>query len=297
MNEAVHLHAVTKAYGPVRAVNGVHLSVPAGQTVALLGPNGAGKSTTINLMLGLLAPDSGQVSLFGGTPEAAIRAGRIGVLPQDAKLIPRVTVAELVDFVRRSYPSPLPLAEVLGLAGLTDLAKRKADALSGGQARRVQFALAMAGDPELVVLDEPTTALDVEHRREFWTYLRAFAARGRTVLFSSHYLEEVAENADRVVVISGGRTIADATPDELRGRVGGRTVSLDPDGRRPDELQRLPGVLSVSLRGGRAYLSSADSDATVQALAQLGAIRDLEVAGAGLEEAFMALTAQDRTAV
>ncbi|MGO1057270.1 ABC transporter ATP-binding protein [Crossiella sp. CA198] len=297
MNEAVHLHAVTKAYGSVRAVNGVHLSVPAGQTVALLGPNGAGKSTTINLMLGLLAPDSGQVSLFGGTPEAAIRAGRIGVLPQDAKLIPRVTVAELVDFVRRSYPSPLPLAEVLGLAGLTDLAKRKADALSGGQARRVQFALAMAGDPELVVLDEPTTALDVEHRREFWTYLRAFAARGRTVLFSSHYLEEVAENADRVVVISGGRTIADATPDELRGRVGGRTVSLDPDGRRPDELQRLPGVLSVSLRGGRAYLSSADSDATVQALAQLGAIHDLEVTGAGLEEAFMALTASDRTAV
>ncbi|MCK2244277.1 MULTISPECIES: ABC transporter ATP-binding protein [unclassified Crossiella] len=297
MNEAVHLHAVTKAYGPVRAVNGVHLSVPAGQTVALLGPNGAGKSTTINLMLGLLAPDSGQVSLFGGTPEAAIRAGRIGVLPQDAKLIPRVTVAELVDFVRRSYPSPLPLAEVLGLAGLTDLAKRKADALSGGQARRVQFALAMAGDPELVVLDEPTTALDVEHRREFWTYLRAFAARGRTVLFSSHYLEEVAENADRVVVISNGRTIADATPDELRGRVGGRTVSLDPDGRRPDELQRLPGVLSVSLRGGRAYLSSADSDATVQALAQLGAIHDLEVTGAGLEEAFMALTASDRTAV
>lgn len=186
---------------------------------------------------------------------------------------------------------------MLGLAGLTDLAKRKADALSGGQARRVQFALAMAGDPELVVLDEPTTALDVEHRREFWTYLRAFAARGRTVLFSSHYLEEVAENADRVVVISNGRTIADATPDELRGRVGGRTVSLDPDGRRPDELQRLPGVLSVSLRGGRAYLSSADSDATVQALAQLGAIHDLEVTGAGLEEAFMALTASDRTAV
>ncbi|MGW0520340.1 ABC transporter ATP-binding protein [Crossiella sp. NPDC003009] len=297
MNEAVQLTAVTKAYGPVRAVNGVDLTVPTGQTVALLGPNGAGKSTTINLMLGLLVPDSGQVRLFGGTPESAIRAGRVGVLPQDAKLIPRVTVGELVDFVRRSYPSPLPLAEVLGLAGLTDLAARKADALSGGQARRVQFALAMAGDPELVVLDEPTTALDVEHRREFWSYLRAFAARGRTVLFSSHYLEEVQENADRVVVISAGRTLADATPAELRRQVGGTTVSLDPRGLNPVQLHRLPGVLSVAMRGGRAHLSCADSDATVRGLAELGAIHELEVTGAGLEEAFMALTAQDRTAV
>lgn len=297
MNQAVQLTAVTKAYGPVRAVNGVDLTVPLGQTVALLGPNGAGKSTTINLLLGLLTPDSGQARLFGRGPEAAIRAGLVGVLPQDAKLIPRVTVAELVDFVRRSYPEPLPLAEVLGLAGLTDLANRKADALSGGQARRVQFALAMAGDPELVVLDEPTTALDVEHRREFWSYLRAFTARGRTVLFSSHYLEEVEENADRVVVISGGRTIADATPAQLRARVGGRTVSVDPVGRPVDELGRLPGVLSVSVRAGRAHLSCVDSDAVVRELAALGAVHDLEVTGAGLEEAFMALTAADRTAV
>ncbi|MBP2479264.1 ABC-2 type transport system ATP-binding protein [Crossiella equi] len=297
MNEAVLLDAVTKAYGPVRAVNGVDLAVPAGQTVALLGPNGAGKSTSINLLLGLLSPDKGRAALFGGPPERAIRAGRVGVLPQEAKLIPRVTVRELVDFVRRGYPEPLPLEEVLELAGLTGLATRRADALSGGQARRVQFALAMAGDPELVVLDEPTTALDVEHRREFWNYLRAFAARGRTVLFSTHYLDEVEENADRVVVVAAGRTIADATPAGLREQVGGRTVTVRLGEHPVTRLGALPGVRAVRVSGGRAHLSSADADATVCALAQLGAVHEIEVTAVGLEEAFLALTNRERSAV
>jgi len=290
MKNAVSFTGVTKRYGAVQAVAGLSLDIPTGQTIALLGPNGAGKSTTIGMLLGLLPPDEGRVEVLGGTPEQAVRSGRIGAMPQEGRPIPRVSVRELVGFVRGTYPRPLPLAEILETARIADLADRRVDALSGGQSQRLRFAIALAGDPELMVLDEPTAALDVESRRELWASVRAYAARDRTVLFCTHYLDEADAFADRIVVIGDGRVLADGTPEEIKSRVAGRTVSVDVPGSLAF-LQGLPGVVVSEVHGGRARLTTTDSDATVIALARAGAIRNLEVAGAGLEEAFLALTA------
>jgi ABC-2 type transport system ATP-binding protein len=297
---AASLRGVTKSFGAVRAVAGLTLDLPAGRTVALLGPNGAGKSTTIGMLLGLLPPDSGRIEVFGTSPERAVRAGRVGAMPQEGGLIPRVTVRELVRFVAGTYDSPMPMDEVLDTARIGPFADRRADRLSGGQAQRVRFALALAGDPDLLVLDEPTAALDVEARREFWESMRRFAARGKTILFSTHYLEEADEYADRVVVIDRGRVVADGTPAEIKRVVALTTVGVTLAGDHQDEvawLSGLPGVRNVEIRGARARLRSADSDATVLALAAAGAVRDLEVLPADLEDAFLALTTKDERAL
>lgn len=279
-----------KAFGTVRAVDGVDLEIGRGETVALLGRNGAGKSTTISLLLGLNEPDEGTVALFGGPPEAAVRAGRVGAMLQETRPVPRVTVRELVSFVAGRYPAPLPVADALELAGIADLAGRRVDRLSGGQAQRVRFAMALAGNPDLIVLDEPTAALDVEARRAFWDSMRSYARRGHTVLFSTHYLEEADAHADRILVIDHGRLVADGTGEQLKRSVGGNLVSFELAGRGTEGLTLLPGVVSVEVRGDRALLRTDDSDATVLALAELGAIRGLEVAPASLDDAFMALT-------
>jgi ABC-2 type transport system ATP-binding protein len=287
------LRDVTKSYGAVRAVDGLNLSIAEGETVALLGPNGAGKSTTIALLLGLVPPGGGTVEVFGGSPEQAMRAGRVGAMLQEGGLIPRVTVRELIQFVRGTYPRPLPLDTILATARITDLAGRRIDKLSGGQAQRVRFAIAMAGGPDLIVLDEPTAALDVESRQEFWAAMRAYDG---TILFCTHYLEEADENAGRIVVISDGRVLADGTSRDIKRTVGGRTVSFHLGSAPSAGFDRLPGVSSIEIRGDRAFLRSNDSDATVLALADLGAVRDLEVTGAGLEEAFLALTRSGKVA-
>lgn len=292
---AVRFDSVAKAYGSVRAVSGLALSVPRGQTVALLGPNGAGKSTSINMLLGLFPPDSGIVELFGDSPERASTAGRVGAMLQETQLVPRIKVSELLSFVRGLYAAPMAMSELLDVANLTGIANRRLERLSGGQAQRVRFAMAIAGRPDLLVLDEPTAAMDVESRREFWSSMRAYAGGGRTVLFSTHYLEEADENADRVVVIADGRLVADGTPSEIKRTVAGRTVSVALGGADAEGLARLPGVVDVAVRAGRVYLTSTDSDATVLALAAAtapggGPLRDLEVTSARLEDAFLALT-------
>ncbi|MFF4485454.1 ABC transporter ATP-binding protein [Streptomyces sp. NPDC001544] len=287
---AVSFRGAVKAYGELRAVDGVDLEITHGETVALLGRNGAGKSTTIALLLGLLEADAGRVELFGAAPERAVRAGRVGAMLQEARAVPRVTVGELVSFVASRYPDPLPVTRALELAGIAELAGRRVDRLSGGQTQRVRFAVALAGDPSLLVLDEPTAALDVEARRAFWQSMRAYARQGHTVLFSTHYLEEADAHADRILVIDRGRIVADGTGETLRRAAGGNLVSFDLAGRGTDDLALLPGVRSVEVRGDRARLRSDDSDATVIALAELGAIRGLEVAPASLEDAFLALT-------
>ncbi len=295
--EALALHRVSKSFGAVRAVDGLSLTVPRGQTVALLGPNGAGKSTTIGMLLGLIAPDSGRAEVFGGPPERAVRHGLLGAMPQEGGLISRVTVRELVRFVAGTYAgshtAPLPLDEVLATARVADIADRRVDRLSGGQGQRVRFAVALAGNPRLLVLDEPTAALDVESRREFWENMRRYAARGTTILFSTHYLEEADEYADRVVVMSRGRVVADGTSREIKRAVALTTVSVTIGGES-SWLGRLPGVAAVEVRGDRARLRSSDSDATVLALARAGAVRDLEVAPAALEDAFLALTTEEK---
>lgn len=288
---AARFSGVVKHFGAVRAVDGLDLTINAGETVALLGPNGAGKSTSIGMLLGLFPPDRGEISLFGTDVVTAVRAGRIGAMLQEAKLPRNARVGELIDFVRAIYPDPMPRAEVLAVAGLTELAGRPVERLSGGQSQRVRFALAFAGAPDLLVLDEPTAALDVEARRDFWQAMRGYADRGHTVLFSTHYLEEADDNADRIVVIGDGRLRADGTPEQIKRTVAGRTVAIDLAGRGAAGLDTLPGVVSVTVRGDRAWLHSSDSDATVVALVrERGGVTNLEVTGADLEEAFLALT-------
>ncbi|MET9042649.1 ABC transporter ATP-binding protein [Streptomyces sp. NPDC004362] len=290
---AVSFTGAVKTYGAVRAVDGVDMRIAQGETVALLGRNGAGKSTTISLLLGLVQADEGTVELFGAAPERSVLAGRVGAMLQDSRAVPRVTVRELVSFVAGRYPAPMPVAQALELAGITDLAGRRVDRLSGGQTQRVRYAVALAGNPSLLVLDEPTVALDVEARHAFWRSMREYAGLGRTVLFSTHYLEEADAHADRIIVIDRGRVVADGTGEQLRRAAGGNLVSIDLDGRGTEGLTLLPGVRSMEVRGDRALLRTDDSDATVIALAELGAIRGLEVAPASLDDAFLALTAPE----
>ncbi|MEU7117157.1 ABC transporter ATP-binding protein [Streptomyces zaomyceticus] len=291
---AVALRAATRSYGTVRALDGIDLTVRRGETVALLGRNGAGKSTAVSLLLGLDEPDAGRVELFGGTPEQAVASGRVGAMLQEGRATPRVTVREVVSFVARTYPSPMPVAEALALAGLTDFAERRVGRLSGGQAQQVRFAIALVGNPELIVLDEPTTALDVEARQEFWEAMRGYARRGNTVLFSTHYLEEADAYADRIVVLDAGRIVADGTAEDLKRAAGGNLVSLDLAGSPTEWLATLPGVVSVEIRDDRARLRTEDSDATVRALAARDAIRSLEVTRASLNDAFLTLSHRTR---
>ncbi|WP_327291347.1 ABC transporter ATP-binding protein [Streptomyces sp. NBC_01198] len=291
MTGAARFRAVRKRFGSVEAVAGLDLDIARGETLALLGRNGAGKSTAIALLLGLDRPDSGEVRLFGGSPQEAVRAGRVGAMLQVGQPIPRATVKELVGFVASTYPRPMTTGEALALAGISELAGRRVDRLSGGQAQRLRFALAVAGSPELLVLDEPTAALDVEARRAFWRSMRSYAARGNTVLFSTHYLEEADGNADRIVVIDQGRTVADGTGEAIKRQVGATLVSFDLAGGGTEGLRGLPGVIAMEVRGERAVLRSADSDATVLALARADRVCRLAVAPASLEDAFLTLTA------
>lgn len=294
--DAVALDGVTKCYGPVRAVDGLDLAIAPGSTVALLGPNGAGKSTTVAMLLGLLPPDAGTVAVLGGSPHRAVRRGRVGAMLQTGALPANATVGELLTLVRGQYPRPLPLGEIVEVAGIGDLLGRMSNRLSGGQTQRVRFALALAGDPDLLIVDEPTAALDVEARREFWAGMRAFVARGRTLVFSTHYLTEADDYADRIVMIAAGRVVADGTPEQLKRTVAGRTVSVDLVGRSTAGLESLPGVTAVEVRGERAHLRSTDSDATVTALVHSrGGVHGLEVTGTDLEDAFVTLTGTGST--
>jgi ABC-2 type transport system ATP-binding protein len=291
------LEGVTRRYGQVTAVDNLSLGIPRGQTVALLGPNGAGKTTTVELLLGLLTPDQGVVRLFGGAPAAAVAAGRVGVMLQDAGLPQGAKVAELIGLIRSLYPQPLSLADALRITDLEDVAGRQTQRLSGGQRQRVRLALALAGDPELLVLDEPTAALDVEARRAFWERMRASVLAGRTVLFATHRLEEADAVADRVVVIAGGRLLTDGTPQQVKAKAGGRsTVSVAAAGLPPGVLEGLPGVTAVEQGRGRLTLHTTDPDATVRALLhRVPQVGGLEVSHAGMEEAFLHLTHQGGT--
>jgi ABC-2 type transport system ATP-binding protein len=288
---AARLEEVTKRYGQVTALDGAGFQLRRGETVALLGPNGAGKSTTVGILLGLLRPDAGRVELLGGSPHEATAAGRVGAMLQQGDLLDGVTVAELVELVRDLYPAPRPLAETLELAGLTELAGRRVERLSGGQAQRVRYALAVAGAPELLFLDEPTAGMDVQARRAFWRGVRELADRGATVLFATHYLEEADEYADRIVVLLGGKVVADGPATQIKAGVGSRRVRATVPAGHDGLLRDLPGVRGLQRRGESVLLESADADATVRALFASGLeVRDVEVTGADLEDAFLALT-------
>jgi ABC-2 type transport system ATP-binding protein len=291
----VELRHATKSYRTagtvVHAVRGIDVSIDRGETVALLGPNGAGKSTTIDMVLGLSSPDAGTVSLLGGPPRDAVAAGMVGAMLQSGALIRDVKVRELVTMVAALHPHPLGVDEALELAGLADIADRRTHKLSGGQAQRVRFAIALVPDPAILILDEPTVGMDVEARRAFWLSVRAFAARGKTIIFATHYLDEADAYADRAILMSHGRVVADGPTSEIRARVGTRTIRATLPDADATELATLPGVTGADRRGEAIVLICADSDAAIRALLDTHPeVRDIEIASAGLEDAFIELT-------
>jgi ABC-2 type transport system ATP-binding protein len=286
---ALEIAGLTVRYGATVAVSDLDLALPAGQTVALLGPNGAGKSTVLNAALGLLRPAAGRLRVLGRAPRDAVLAGSVGAMLQHGGLPSEARVGEVLALVRRSYPDPWPLGDLVSTAGIDGLLARPVDELSGGQRQRVLLAVALAGQAPLLVLDEPTSAMDVEGRRAFWTTMRGLAGRGHTVVFATHHLEEADAVADRVVVIAGGRLVADGTAAQIKAGTTGRTVTFTAGPGRL--VEGLPGVVAAARTGERVALTTADVEATLRALlADGGRLPDLEVRGASLEEAVLSLT-------
>ncbi|MFF7730978.1 ABC transporter ATP-binding protein [Streptomyces sp. NPDC008001] len=288
----VSFENVSKSYGAVRAVADLDLQLYPGETVALLGPNGAGKSSTLDLLLGLRNPDAGRVELFGTSPQQAIAQGKVGAMLQSGGLMEDVSVRELVKLGCDLHPRRFPVDQVLAAADLTEIADRKVNKLSGGQEQRVRFALATAGANELIVLDEPTTGMDVSARQAFWGVMREQAQNGRAILFATHYLEEADAIADRVIVLHRGRVLADGSAAEIKAKAGARRIVFDLEGHIGEAaLRELPFLSSLEISGRTVRIQSHDADATVHALYGLGVYpRNLEVAGLGLEQAFIAIT-------
>lgn len=287
------LSGLAKRYGQVRAVDGMELLIAPGEVVALLGPNGAGKSTAVDMLLGLSTPDSGEVSVFGRPPGKAVADGLIGAMLQEGSLLEDATVAETVRLVHSLHRRPMSVQEALRRAGVAELADRRCTKLSGGQKQRVRFAVALVCDPDLLVLDEPTAAMDVATRREFWRSMHEFTESGKTVLFATHYLDEAEEFADRVVFMREGKVVADGPVAEVRSQASGRTIRAIVPGASEDELAALLGVSAASVRGDRVELACSDSDAAIRALLErFGQAREIEINSVGLEEAFLALTTE-----
>jgi ABC-2 type transport system ATP-binding protein len=289
---ALAVTGLRKSFGDLTAVDGVDLVVAPGEVVALLGPNGAGKTTAIEMMLGLRAPDAGAVAVFGMTPRDAIRTGRIGAMMQSGGLVGDIRVREVVGLVAAMHRKPLPVERALQLAGIEGLAGRAVKTLSGGQRQRVLFAVAIVPDPDLIVLDEPTVAMDVESRRAFWASMRLLAGDGRSVLFATHYLEEADANADRIVLLARGQVVADGPATQIKATVDVRRIRCTLPQADADHLATLPGVRGVESHGDTVILACSDADAALRALiAAAPGARDFEVTGAGLEDAFLHLTA------
>jgi ABC-2 type transport system ATP-binding protein len=288
---AAQLVDATKKYGAVEAVKGITLDIEPGEVVAMLGPNGAGKTTSISLMLGLRKPTSGTARLFGMDPTDRRARSRTGVMLQESGVPQVLKVSEMIDLFRSYYPSPMPTARVIELAGLEEKAQSQNKDLSGGQRQRLYFALAICGDPDLIFLDEPTVGLDVESRRSFIQSIKGFIASGKTIVLTTHNLDEADELARRVVVIDHGKIIADASPDEIKSKVVGKKVSFtSARPLSPADLDGLP-VTASEVRDRWYMLVTGQPEAVLRELFRRGVdVQDLEVTGAGLEEAFLALT-------
>ena len=290
----ITIAGLTKSFGEVQAVRGIDLTIAPGEIVALLGPNGAGKSTTIDMLLGLAEPDAGSVAIFGRDPRTAIASGTVGAMLQSGGLIRELNVRELLVVMASLFPNPMDVDEVLALTGADELADRATHKLSGGETQRVRFAVSIVSDPDLLVLDEPTVAMDVSARHGFWDAMRAFAARGKTVLFATHYLEEADAWADRIVLMARGQVVADGPTGEIKAMVGQRTIRATLPTADLAALGNLPGVTAVERHGKTVVLSCARSDEALRALLETEPEAcDIEVAGAGLEAAFLQLTGDE----
>ncbi|MDN5763593.1 MAG: ABC transporter ATP-binding protein [Microlunatus sp.] len=288
---AIELTGLRKSFGLVRAVDGLDLSIAPGEIVAVLGPNGAGKSTTTELITGLVQPDAGSAQVFGLPPRTAIERGLVGVMLQAGALLHEATVRDVLRLMHGLHAHPLPLEEVIERADLRSFWKTRTEKLSGGQAQRLRYALALMSDPQLLILDEPTVGMDVEIRRAFWASMRDFIADGRTVVFATHYLDEADAEADRIVVLARGRVIADGTPAAIKTRVADRTITLADHGASLADLAALPAVISAERAGSRLLLRTTDSDTTLRGLiSEHPAAAEIEVVSASLEDAFLTLT-------
>jgi len=292
-NPVARIECASKRYGPVRALVEFNFAVHAGELVAILGPNGAGKTTAIKLLLGLTRPSSGRVSVFGGDPSSTATHLRIGAMLQVGRVPETLRVREHVDLFSSYYPDPLPLKETLAIAGVEELRDRKFGELSGGQKQRALFALAICGNPDLLFLDEPTVGLDVEARHLLWDEIRHLVARGKTVVLTTHYLEEADALADRIAVINRGRMIAEGAPAEIKARTAGKKIRcvtrLD-----SDTLRTLPGVVDTQREREATVIHTSRADDFLREIFRRDAgVRDIEVSSAGLEEAFLALTRED----
>ena len=293
MTPVVELRAARKRFGQVEALKGVDLTIGAGELVALLGPNGAGKTTSISLMLGLRRPTGGEARLFGLDPTDRRARSRCGVMLQESGTTGVLTVREIVNLFRAYYPSSLPAERAIALAGLDAKANARIATLSGGERQRLYFALAVCGDPDALFLDEPTVGMDVEGRRAVLTSIRALSAAGKTIVLTTHYLQEADQLASRIVVIDRGIVIADATPREIKARIPSKRVTFSVAAVVGDAtFQGLP-VQSLEVRDHRVGLLSSEPEQVLKALFERGVtIRDLEVTGADLEEAFLSLTSR-----
>ena len=287
---AVQLTGVTKDFGAVHAVRGIDLEIGPGEMVAFLGPNGAGKTTTIDMILGLSRPSSGSVEVFGMPPRQAIARGLVAAVMQTGGLLKDLTVRETVQYTASLFADTKPADEVLDTAGIAGIAERKVAKCSGGEQQRLRFALALLSDPALLLLDEPTTGMDVEGRRSFWAAIREDARQGRSVLFATHYLEEADQYADRIILISNGLVVADGTGSQIKALASGRTVRATLRDADTSALSALGGVDSVEVRGDQLYVHAKDSDAVARYLLNETGARDLEIVARGLEDAFLSLT-------
>ena len=288
------LESVSKNYGDVRALHQVNFAVRAGELVALLGPNGAGKTTAVRLFIGLAKANGGRVSVFGGNPANPQVRTRIGAMLQVAKVPETLRVKEHIDLFSSYYPRPLPLARTLSTAGLEGIQNRLFGDLSGGQRQRVLFALALCGDPDLLFLDEPTVGLDVEARQILWQEIRALIARGKTVLLTTHYLQEAYALANRVVVLNKGQIVAQGTPAQIKAQTAGKRIRCL-SRLHLDMVQAIPGVLSAKRDREALEIQVAECEPVIrELLSRDSQLSGLEVTSAGLEEAFLALTRDDQ---
>ena len=293
---AINLQSVTKTFGDVAAVRGIDLVIQPGEIVAFLGPNGAGRTTTIDMILGLSHPTSGAVEVLGMAPRQAIARGLVAAVMQSGGLLKDVTVRETIRYTASLFADAKPVSEVLETSGITEIADRLVAKCSGGEQQRLRFAMALLSDPALLLLDEPTTGMDVEGRRSFWNAIRADAERGRTVLFATHYLEEADRYADRIVLVSQGQIVADGSGSEIKALASGRTVRATVDVVDVDGVAGFPGVDSVEVRGNTVVMHTRDSDALARYLLTETDAHDIEITAAGLESAFLTLTGGDRSA-
>lgn len=291
---AIRITGLRKTYGDVQAVKGIDLDIAPGEVVALLGPNGAGKSTTVDMVLGLSKPTAGGITLFGKDPYIAVREGLASAVLQDGSLIDDLSVRETLGMISSLHKNPMPMDEVLRRANIEDIADRRGTKLSGGQRQRARFACALIGNPQLLILDEPTSAMDVGSRRKFWESMRKFTDTGRTVVFATHYLDEAEEFADRVVLMRSGTIAADGTVAQIRALTAGRMLRASVPDATAKELGTLPGVTNATLRLGQAELHCEDSDKALRALlTKYPDAHDIEISASGLEEAFLSLTAAE----